>query len=276
MKHTDDYRDQELDLILFAGQSNMSGRGEAASAVTCDAAAGYEYKAVTNPGGLVPVREPFGLGEDREGGIWDYDSDGRSKRTGSMVSAAVQAYYSRTGRRIVGVSASVGGSDTVQWKQTYVADAVERLDRAKAFLTESGCRVKEIFVVWCQGESDGDARRSAEDYAANSREIFGQFKAHGARVCFLVQTGHYNYVDFPGITDGLTGRQWDMHYETIRSAQARLCRTDDDFVLAGSFEPCLHQMKDRYHYNQEAYNMVGNKVGTIMADYVTENLPSCR
>ncbi len=259
--------EKEVDLILFAGQSNMSGRGEAGQAVLCDAAAGYEYKAISNPGGLLPIGEPFGLGEEKEGGIWDYDEAGKSKRTGSMVSAAAQAYHARTGRRIVGVSASVGGSDTVSWKQVYLADALERLERAKGFLAENRFAVDRIWVVWCQGESDGDAGRTGEDYMANVREIFQAFRAQGAEKCFLVQIGHYNYVKYPGGAGQLTGLEWDRRYEVIRNAQAALCR-EEEFILAGSFAPYLQEMKDDYHYHQRAYNLVGEAVGSAMADYV--------
>lgn len=259
---------KKIDLIIFAGQSNMSGRGEAETAVHCTDGAGYEYKAISHPKELLPIREPFGLGEDKEGAISDRTEDGGTKRKGSMVSAVANAYHARTGRTIVGVSASIGGSNTEQWKQVYLTDAVERLIQAKAFLSEHHFSVERLFVVWCQGESDGDAERSEKDYMANTKEIFRAFRAHNAEKCFLVQIGHYNYVDYPEGQDGLTGQEWDRHYDVIRSAQAALCETDEDFILAGSFEPCLHDMKDNYHYYQNAYNKVGNEVGIALADYV--------
>ena len=81
-----------VDIAVFAGQSNMSGRGDAADAVVCDVNAGFEYKSVSNPLTLVPITEPFGLNEDREGAIADFNADGTTKRTGSMVSAAVKVY----------------------------------------------------------------------------------------------------------------------------------------------------------------------------------------
>ena len=196
---------QKIDLIVFAGQSNMSGRGDARMAVQCADKAGYEYKAVSQPGKLLPIQEPFGLGEDREGAISDRTEDGGTKRTGSMVSAVADTYHARTGRTIVGVSASIGGSNTVEWKQVYLADALERLERAKAFLLENHFQIENLFVVWCQGESDGDAKRTAEDYMANTKEIFRAFQAHGAEKCFLVQIGHYNYVGCPMGQNGWTG-----------------------------------------------------------------------
>ena len=245
-----------VDLAVFAGQSNMSGRGNASEAVVCEAEAGFEYKSVSNPLMLVPVTEPFGLGEDKKGAIYDYNPDGTTKRTGSMVSAIVQEYYSMTGRQIVGVSASIGGTTTSKWKSNYIFDAVQRLDDAISFLNDNKINIGRVFVVWCQGESDGDNNVSAEIYTANTRELIDAFKQHGAGKCFLVQTGHYR-----------DGGEIDEQYKVIRDAQAALCKSDEDFVLAGSFEPYQKDMKDQFHYNQSAYNAVGKTVGKNISDF---------
>ncbi len=257
----------KVDLAVFAGQSNMSGRGSAADAVVCDINAGFEYKAISDPATLVRIEEPFGLGEDKEGSIADFNSDGMSRRTGSMVSAVVDEYYRQTGRQLVAVSASIGGSSTAEWLDNYIYDAVGRLDAAKRFLTRNGIEIGRTFVVWCQGESDGDQKMTAEDYTANTKDIFDFFKQHGAEKCFMVQTGHYNYIDYPGITKGHTGEEWDESYGVIRGAQTAMCCADEDFVLAGSFEPYIEDMKDRYHYYQSAYNAVGQTVGQNIADF---------
>ncbi|MDO5396314.1 MAG: hypothetical protein Q4G33_00090 [bacterium] len=58
-----------VDVIVFAGQSNMSGRGNVANATLCDEKAGFEYKAVSNSEMLVPITEPFGFNEDKVGTI---------------------------------------------------------------------------------------------------------------------------------------------------------------------------------------------------------------
>ena len=255
-----------VDIAVFAGQSNMSGRGDAKNALPIDPDAGFEYKSVSMPQTLVPVAEPFGLGEDREGFLYDI-RDGKSKRTGSMVSAAVNEYYKRTGRQIVAVSASRGGTNTEKWLSVYIDDAVERLDKARKFLKDNGIAVANIFIVWCQGESDGDAKLSSEMYMQNLKQIYNAFKAHGAEKIFIVQIGHYNYRMHPEESGGLTGRQWDEYYGIIREAQHRICDIEDDFVFAGSFEPYMDYMKDRFHYEQSAYNSVGKTVGASIADY---------
>lgn len=98
-----------VDLFMFMGQSNMAGRGIVTPEHPEPAPeplpnAGYEYRAVSDPGKLVPISEPFGRAENRRGGIDDGDM-----KTGSMVTAFVNAYYTRTGVPVVGVSASKGG-----------------------------------------------------------------------------------------------------------------------------------------------------------------------
>lgn len=249
------------DLALFAGQSNMSGRGDASEVVVCDIGAGFEYKSVSKPDTLVPVREPFGLGEDRKGALDDIRADGTNKRSGSMVSAVVGEYYSRTKRKLVAVSASKGGTNTEEWKETLIGDAVRRLCDAKKFLIGNNIKIGRIFVVWCQGESDGDAQRTAEDYIANTEELFQEFKRCGAEKIFVVQTGHYNYVKYPENTER------DDFYAVIRAAQEKLCKENDDYILVGSFEPYIAEMKDQYHYRQSAYNAVGKTVGENIAKY---------
>lgn len=109
-----------VDLILFAGQSNMAGRG-----VTCDRwpapspavmeGAGWEFRAVSDPSRLHPLSDPFGVEENRPDGINDRWGEVRAK-TGSMVPAFVNAYYAGCGVPVVGVSASKGGSVIAQWQ----------------------------------------------------------------------------------------------------------------------------------------------------------------
>ena len=255
-------KSDKFDLVVFAGQSNMSGRGDAAMAVKCSENAGYEYKAVSNPDGLVPVSEPFGFGEERLGEIYDMNSDGSSKRTGSMVSALIDTYFRQCGRKIIGVSASMGGTSTEQWKNIYIKDAVSRLDAARSFLKSKNIPIENIFVVWSQGETDGDNNVCAEEYIKNVKYLFSEFKMHGAEKCFLIQTGHYNYISYPH-----GGIELDKKYEVIREAQKTICTTDKDFIMVASFEPYISQMKDQFHYNQSAYNAVGETAGKAIADF---------
>lgn len=98
------FEDSAKDLILFAGQSNMAGRGNAGKEMSCEACMGQEFRAVSDPARLYPIEEPFGIRENTRDGM----DDGR-KKTGSMVCAFVRKYYELTGHAVIAVSASKGG-----------------------------------------------------------------------------------------------------------------------------------------------------------------------
>lgn len=159
------------DVILFMGQSNMAGRGEAKKATVCDGKAGVEFRAISNPSSFVPLLEPFGKNENVETGI---DDSGRKK--GSLVSAFVQKYYQETGRQVIAVSASEGGTTSAQWKDNLVKDGADRLQITRKFLKTQGITPEHIYMIWCQGESDGDNNIDGEQYKRNMEEIWNIMK----------------------------------------------------------------------------------------------------
>lgn len=161
----------EYDLFLFAGQSNMAGRGITSPqwpqpAPSLTPGAGYEYRAVSDPGHLHPMAEPFGAEENDPNGIFE-----PGKKTGSLVTAFVNAYYEQTGVPVVGVSASQGGTEIAQWQgqQDLLTDALGRFAQANAYLQEASMPVGHRFLVWCQGETDGDRETTPALYKARFR-----------------------------------------------------------------------------------------------------------
>lgn len=138
-----------VDLFLFMGQSNMAGRGIvsekwAQPAPQIMEGAGYEYRAISAPDKLYPLTEPFGRQENAEDGI----NDGNMK-TGSLVTAFVNACYQKTGVPIVGVSASKGGSSILQWQPgtPYLSDTLRRLAKARRFLEKEGIFIRHTFML---------------------------------------------------------------------------------------------------------------------------------
>lgn len=272
-------KDLVMDLILFAGQSNMAGRGTAREAVSCETYMGQEFRAVSAPAGLYPIREPFGIRENNPRGM----DDGR-KKTGSMVSAFVKKYYELTGRAVIAVSASKGGSSSADWLRSYAADAAMRLRRARAYLDAEGIKAAHTYVLWSQGETDGDKGLAAEQYFKCFQAIWEILREAGAEKCFLIQTGHYNYAAYPRGAKGIKGIDLDLRYEVIRLAQQKMCVNGcewgarqgeenfsagvsclQDVYMAASFEPYLALMKDQFHYRQQAYNEVGETAAENMA-----------
>ena len=256
-------RNKAVDLILFAGQSNMAGRGNAIDAPYCPQEAGLEYRAISAPERLFPIAEPFGLHENVPGQI-----DDDAKKSGSLVSAFVARYHQLTGRTVIAVSASEGGTSTQQWLDGLASDAASRLAQARGFLESSGFVLQNIFVLWCQGETDGDYAVSAAQYIQNFGRIWQMFRAAGAQCCGLIQIGHYNQSVYPEGRYGISGTVLDAQYGVIRDAQRKIVSSDTDVFSAGSFAPYEGQMKDQFHYRQCAYNEVGEEAAEKCAAYL--------
>ena len=92
----------------------MAGRGTAEQAPAVQDGTGYEYRAVTAPDRLFPLAEPFGKDENNIAGVYE-----PGMKTGSMVSAFVNAYVEETKVPVVGVSCSKGGSAIAEWPVSY-------------------------------------------------------------------------------------------------------------------------------------------------------------
>ena len=244
---------ETVDLFMFMGQSNMAGRGivtreHSQGAPALIQGAGYEYRAVSAPGRLHPIEEPFGRLENRRGGIDDGDM-----KTGSMVTAFVNAYYEKTGIPVVGVSASKGGSRIDQWQpeEDFLNDAIARMKAAAAFLDNSHYWIRHRFMLWCQGESDGDIGKSGEQYCREFERMLDAMQKAGIEKCFLIRIGQYN-------------GSGEQDYGEIRAAQESIARTSEHVVLVSGLFVGMRErglMKDEFHYYQEAYNLVGQEAG---------------
>lgn len=253
-----------VDVFMFMGQSNMAGRGITSSAwpqccpVITDGA-GYEFRAISDLNRLCPITEPFGLNENRKGGI-----DDGTMKTGSMVTSFVNAYYERNDHvPVVAVSASIGGSSIAQWNQVYKPDAVKRLKDCVAFLGKEGYQIRHKYMLWCQGETDGDLGTPKVDYFAGILSLISTMKEAGIEKCFMVKTGNVNSSNEALI----------RAYKSVMSWQEELARMSSDVIMVSTgFEDMLARglMKDEFHYYQQGYNEVGYNAGVNTALYVRE------
>lgn len=256
----------QVDLFLFMGQSNMAGRGlvtkmRAQGVPPLIEGAGYEYRAVSAPGRLYAIVEPFGCCENRSDGI----DDGNMK-TGSLVTAFVNAYYEQTGVPVVGVSASKGGSAIAQWQPggAFLTDAMGRFRDAVRYLDENGYELRHKYMLWCQGETDGDLGTSAEQYRKQFKRMLEEMKRAGVETCFLIRIGHYNGAG-------------PQDYSEIMAAQDVLASVREDVVMVSTAFAEMKErglMKDEFHYYQQAYNEVGAEAGRNTAYFVSKNYNS--
>ena len=254
---------KKVELVMFMGQSNMAGRGESERAVVCPEGQGYEFRSVTAPDTLFPVTEPFGKAENNEA-VNDYNDEGRERRSGGMVSSVMKAYYDAAQLPMVGVQCSRGGTSVEWWvSEAVLGEAERRFRSAKAYLEENGYEIAHSIMVWCQGETDGDrifcGDETIEEYKERTRRLFDFMKGQGIEHIFMVQTGHFN------------GRAEDIEHEAayiaVGDAQSEIAASDKDITVTASLRHHKAQMKDVFHYHQEAYNEVGEITGRAIAEY---------
>ena len=246
--------DRGYDVFVFMGQSNMAGRGIQTTEhpeVAPDASdIAYEYRAITSPNTLTPLSEPFGVNENVIDGI-----DDGSAKTGSLVSSFAIKYNEVTGKKLIGISASKGGTSITQWQPngTFLNDTINRINLFNDFANENNLKINKIYMVWCQGEGDGSM--SEASYNAYLNNIIGDLKPVGVEKCLLVRIGQ---------TDTL-GK------DVMIQNQTNIAKTNDDVVLVGNLFAKLSRsgyLKDSVHYVQAAYNIQGEQAGVNTAYYL--------
>jgi hypothetical protein len=253
----DKFANNTVDLVMFMGQSNMAGRGTASEAPVVPKGYGYEFRAISDSTKLYDIVEPFGVDENNPLGINE-----PNMKTGSLVSAFTIAYYNEVKVPIVGVSSAKGGSSIKSWQPngSYLNDSIDRFKKAESYLLNNGYRIRKKFMVWCQGETDGDKSMCEEEYKTRFQTMLDEMFKSGIEQCFLIRIG--NHRDLP------------EQYSGIIKAQTDFCESYDKAVLvATKFAEMASKglMKDSFHYKQEAYNAVGTEAGKNTGYYILNN-----
>ena len=259
------YVRDEVDLIVFAGQSNMSGAGDTSLAPALTKNAGYEYKAVTSPESLEVLAEPFGKEENSEG-----LNDGNFK-TGSLVTAFVNSYYDQVKVPIVAVSATRAGSGSQWWKSSLTIEASNRCKKAISYLKKRKIKIRHRYVVWFQGESDGLGRISEETYINNMNDIYNCFrKRNKIEKIFLIRIGKY-YDSAKETEKKRESIIYKDYFDIIIKAQTNLCINHSGFVLVSTQAASLgegYYHSDGIHLTQSGLNILGYEAGKNAAYYV--------
>ncbi len=248
-----------VDLIMFMGQSNMSGTGgDVSHAPKVTKNHGYEFRAVSDPTRLYPIEEPFGINEN------DVIADTAYGKKGSMVSAFANKYYEITGVPIVAVSASSGGKDTDFWMDAKtIADFSERQKRAQVWLESNDYYIRNQYVIWLQGESDALDGVTSQEYNQNMDNIIRPLFIGGLQKVFIIT---------PGRT--LTSTSF---FDNIITAQLRMCKSSGYYALATTVLNAVstEYMIDEYHYNQSVLNVLGKEAAESAAYYTMNRKEKC-
>lgn len=238
-----------MDIIVFAGQSNMTNVGKASQAPSVTA--GTAYEAIPKKGKISPLQEPFGVGQIKT-------KAKRNAQGATLVSAFVNAYYKQTKTPVLAMNTAKGGTSIGEWSGSYYKNVVKDVKAMEKLLKKKGLKKGHVYMVLYQGEND--ALNSIVSYNYRSHmELFMknvQDKCDVER-CFVIRISN------------------DMHnlstYDTIAATQTKLCMEDPRFVMVstiGSGFTSSYYQSDGIHLNQKGLNKVGTQAGKMAGTYV--------
>lgn len=245
-----------VDLIVFAGQSNMCGSGgNKTQAPMPNPGTAYEFDITTGTKRTILMKEPFGEGMNR--GFSILGSEQYSTK-GTLVSSFAIQYYKQTKVPVVGVSASWGGSSTNTWlTKGLVGETQKRLNAAKKQLKKNKVKVRHIYMVWYQGESDAEKGLTIAEYNKAMKKIYKKMHSAGVEKVFMIRIGYRR-------TDRDT-------YYTIMDAQSKLCAESKNFIMASKKASVMcgeGRFYDDIHINQTGLNKIGADAGKTAGKYV--------
>lgn len=247
-----------MDIIVFAGQSNMTNVGRANQAPTVTAGTGYE--AIPKKGKISPLKEPFGVGQIKT-------KAKRSEQGATLVSAFVNAYYKKTKTPVLAMNTAKGGTSIGQWSGTYYKNVAKDVKAMEKLLKKKGLKKGHIYVVLYQGENDALNSIVSTIYRNHMELFMKNVQANcNAERCFVIR---------------ISNTMHDLStYDTIAAAQTKLCMEDPRFIMVSTissgFNSSYYQ-RDGIHLNQKGLNKVGTQAGKMAGTFVvTELEPSMK
>lgn len=243
-----------VDVIVFCGQSNMTGVGNSADAPKLTQGAGYAFNYITNRKKFSLIKEPFGKGQDD-----DYFSNGDYCK-GSMVTAFANAYYKQTNTPIIAVPASCVGTGSVSWVDFRYKGVITRVNSAVKLAKKKGLTVRHVYMVWMQGENDAFADMSASWHKKNLTGMVKKImRKTPVEKCMVISIA--NYTKDPEIA---------KNFKRIQKAQKSLCNKNKNFILISTKATTFSEgsfREDGIHILQGGLNKIGTEAGRNAGKY---------
>jgi len=241
-------------LFLLAGQSNAVGQGDSAKSVQPLPGTAFEFDA--DAGSFMPLRDPAGK-------PWKLF---QRAGTGSVAPAFARRFHELSGKKVYFVTAARGGAScTVKaelstygtWDESgqLFPQAIE-----KTRMAEKASDMKLSGIIWMQGERDANAFVSAQIVAGDYEDAFVR----------LIQRFRKEFGESLPVYIVQTGFQQDKSPEgcqMVRDVQQKVSRKMKHVYLAYTETDAFAQrgwFKDNVHYNQEALNHIGEKLGSFV------------
>lgn len=236
----------QVDFIIFAGQSNMTNVGKASEAPVLKDGAAYEVLLTKKK--LSPLREPFGV--QQKGKV-------TSSSGGTLVSAFANSYYSETGIPIVATSVARGNTSIGEWSRNYYKNIISSTKKAEKILKKQGINVRHRYLVFFQGENDASYNLSTAAYQQELELMFKNVRNKTSiEKCLLIRIG--KNLNSP------------TSFDRIAAAQTITCMENPSFVLISTIASGLdsgYYQSDGVHYTQKGLNIIGKQAGKMAGKY---------
>ena len=263
-----------MDVIIFAGQSNMQGETERLSENESVRDA-YEYLWLSNK--IVPLQNPVGenvrydgtagyalaAGEDIPNWLKDHVLGAACYGHTNLVPAFCRAYIDQCENSVLAVHAAKGSTVIAQWLPE-TAGYRALVEKASAAIKKAKREhdVQKVYVVWLQGESDSISGNSKEYYKEKLLLLEQNLKND-------LQIDKFAVIRVGCFTND--ERDWQ-----IIEAQDELCREHEDFLMLTTMavelnkDPECMNSNVHGHYSAKGLEILGNAAGGALGKFRNE------
>ena len=254
-----------VDVLIFAGQSNMVGTTEGLPSANEAVENALEYRFLEDA--LIPLRHP--VGEN----IGDRLLLGANNGHGGLAPDFCRAYTNKTGKKVVAIHTARGDTRLDEWlKGTERFDAMVKKIKAGVQKARELGEIDKIYLIWLQGESDAIYRTPGEVYKQRLTAFKNDLKNQaGIEKFAVIEVGYFcNTVTQHWLRDR-TREEGKRDDEVIMRAQEELPGEDDDFVLLTDICKKLSLIPSHLnpaapgHYANSAMSLIGTEAGESLA-----------
>lgn len=255
-----------MDVIIFAGQSNMQGQSECLSESSVVKNA-YEYKWLTDE--MLPLKNPVGENitySMNEGYAVMPDTDIMSWLNEhalgascyghtNLIPAFCRTYTEMTQKQVLAVHAAKGSTSISEWlPDTAIYSAL--VQKARAAIKQ--INPERIFLIWLQGESDAIASVPKDAYKAALHMLCDALKDDLKIDLFgIIRVGRF------------TNDDRDLE---IIAAQDEVCRENDHFAMLTDIATQLNEQSEYMnpyvngHYSAKGLELLGITAAKALAE----------
>lgn len=231
-----------MDIIVFAGQSNMTNVGQASQAPSVTP--GTAYEAIPKKNKISHLEEPFGVGQINK-------KANKNTQGATLVSAFANAYYKQTKTPMLAMNTAKGGTSIGQWSSSYYKDITQNVKKMEKLLKKKKLKKGHVYVVFFQGENDAMNSIVSSVYRKHMEQFMENIQRESdVSRCFIIRIG--NNIKNP------------ESYDKIAAVQTLLCMEDKRFVMASTIASgfgASYYQADGVHLTQKALNKLGTQAG---------------